>query len=73
MSPHINVEPAEAARQEDEPPKLRLAQYRQKSTRQYVFAAVGPEAEVYARADAMVELPSWLTLYAAEVDRLKSS
>jgi hypothetical protein len=69
MSILTYVAPDKAARDQDNPPELRLELLGRKRR---PLAIVG-EGTVYAQADTMVELLPWLTLYAVEVDRLRSS
>jgi hypothetical protein len=69
MSILTYVPPEKAARAHENPPELRLELLGHKRR---PLAIVG-EGTVYAQADTMVELLPWLTLYAVEVDRLRSS
>jgi hypothetical protein len=70
MSILTYVPPDKAAREHENPPEVRLELLGPKKRRP--LAVVG-EGTVYAQADTMVELLPWLTLYAVEVDRLRSS
>ena len=69
MSILTYVPPDRAAHDQEHPPELRLELLGHKRR---PLAVVG-EGTVYAQADTMVELLPWLTLYAVEVDRLRSS
>jgi hypothetical protein len=69
MSILTYVPPDKAAHEHENPPELRLELLGHKRR---PLAVVG-EGTVYAQADTMVELLPWLTLYAVEVDRLRSS
>ena len=68
MSILTYVPPDKALREQPNPPELRLELLGRKRR---PLAIVG-EGTVYAQADTMVELLPWLTLYAVEVDRLRS-
>jgi hypothetical protein len=69
MSILTYVPPEQAAREQANPPELRLELL---GGDKRPLAVVG-EGTVYAQADTMVELLPWLTVYAVEVDRRRSS